>query len=142
MIFRPESVLVSLLEVVPIAFLTFACFGPLAVIAQTVSRDDEPRKPKAALVHSKRYDINLGGLERAHPFDIHKYAKIRSQLIADGLASDGDFFVPDELTKEQILLVHTPEFFESLKDSTSIATYLEASVTKLLPAPMLDTMIS
>ena len=88
-----------------------------------------------ALVHSHRYDINLGGLERAHPFDIHKYAKIRKQLIADGLASDGDFFVPDELTKEQILLVHTPAFLESLKNRYEII------VDELPEERLLDTKI-
>jgi len=138
MMFKPQSVPVSLLELAAIVFLTFACIGPVAVTAQTVSPDDELGRPNVALVHSKRYDINLGGLERAHPFDIHKYGKIRRQLIADGLASDGDFFVPDELTKEQILLVHTPEFIESLKSSASISAYLEAPVTRLLPAAMLD----
>ena len=136
--FVPVSGLVSPPELVGMMVLTFACIGPVAVLAQTVSRDDQRRRPKVALVHSKRYAINLAGLERAHPFDIHKYAKIRKQLIADGLASDGDFFVPDELTREQILLVHTPEFIESLKDSATIATYLEAPVTGLLPAAMLD----
>ena len=125
--FRAESMLVYLPELVTIGSLAFASLGPVAVIGQTVSRDAESAKPKVALVHSKRYDINLAGLERAHPFDIHKYAKIRKQLIADRLANDGDFFVPDELTKEQILLVHTPAFVESLKKS---ATEPEGRKTK------------
>ncbi len=136
--FKPDSMLVSLLELAIGAFFVFACVGPAAVLGQAVSRNGEPRKPKVALVHSPRYDINLGGMERAHPFDIHKYAKIRKQLVADGTVTDGDFFVPDVLSKEQILLVHTPEFVQSLKSSTTVAVYLEAPVTRFLPAAVLD----
>ena len=136
--FRPDLVLVSLPELVTIALFASAWIGPAAALAQTGARDDEPQKPKVALVHSNRYDINLGGLERAHPFDIHKYAKIRKQLVADGLVTDGDFFVPDELTKEQILLVHTPKFVESLNKSATVAGYLEAPATRFLPVAMLD----
>ncbi len=90
------------------------------------------------LVYSKKYEINFGGLERAHPFDIHKYTKIAKQLIADEVVAVRDFHVPDELSREQILLVHTPAFLTSLKSSTTVAEYLEAPMVAVLPAGMID----
>ena len=93
------------------------------------------------LVYSKRFEINLAGLERVHPFDIHKYSKIAKQLVADGLVATGDFHVPDELTRDQMLLVHTPEYLESLKSSTAVATYLEAPVAAILPRAVIDRSV-
>lgn len=90
------------------------------------------------LVYSKRYEINLAGLERAHPFDIHKYSKIARQLVQDGLASAGDFHAPDQLTPEQMLLVHTPAYLESLRSSVAVARYLEAPLAAMLPAWLVD----
>ena len=36
--------------------------------------DSEPQKVvRVCIVYSGKYGISLGGLERLHPFDIHKY---------------------------------------------------------------------
>ena len=91
-----------------------------------------------ALVYSKRFEINLAGLERSHPFDVHKYSKIAKQLVKDGLVSTGNFQAPEELSREQMLLVHTPEYLESLKSSLAVARYLEAPLAAVLPALLID----
>lgn len=91
-----------------------------------------------ALVYSKRFEINLAGLERSHPFDVHKYSKIAKQLVKGGLVSPGDFQVPEELSREEMLLVHTPEYLESLKRSAAVARYLEAPLAAVLPARLID----
>jgi len=101
----------------------------------------EPAQPKGAnvaLVYSKQYEINLGGLERLHPFDIHKYTKICRQLIKDRLVRREDFHVPKPVDREQILLVHTEKYLERLKDPKRVAEYLEAPMVGALPAAMLD----
>ncbi len=94
-----------------------------------------------ALVYSKRFEINLAGLERSHPFDVHKYSKIAKQLAKDGLVSTGDFQVPEELSREEMLLVHTPEYLESLKSSLAVARYLEAPLAAVLPALLIDRSV-
>lgn len=109
-----------------------------AAVAQQPPSPVQPGVPAVALVYSKDYSINLGGLERAHPFDIHKYSKIAKQLVADGLLSNPDFHVPDELTREQTLKVHTEAFLDSLKDSKTVARYLEASLVGALPARVIE----
>ncbi len=57
----------------------------------------EPRMGRAlqkvAVVYSTNYEINMAGLEKLHPFDIHKYAKIYLQLQTDGYLRPEDVFV-------------------------------------------------
>jgi len=100
--------------------------------------DNHPHAPHVAVVYSKKYQINLAGLERLHPFDIHKYSKIYNRLVADGILAAGEAHVPNELTREQILMVHTPAFLDSLKNPKTLARYLEAPVVGRLPAALLD----
>lgn len=95
----------------------------------------------AVLVYCKRFEIDLAGLERSHPFDVHKYAKIAKRLVRDGLVSAGGFHVPEEVSREEMLLVHTPEYLESLKISARVATYLEAPLAAILPAALLDRSV-
>ena len=111
----------------------------IAVVQGTIAASaDQPRNANVALVYSKRYEINLGGLERLHPFDIHKYTKIRRQLIKDRLVRSEDFHVPQPLDRDRILLVHTPKYLERLKDPKRVAEYLEAPMVGALPAAVLD----
>ncbi|MCK4851371.1 MAG: hypothetical protein KAT11_08470, partial [Phycisphaerae bacterium] len=102
----------------------------------------EPRMGRAlekvAIVYSTNYEINMAGLEKLHPFDIHKYAKIYLQLQTDGYLRPDDVFVPEPLSKEQILLVHTDEFCRSLKDPQRVAQYLEMEIVAKVPTKMVD----
>jgi histone deacetylase 11 len=116
-----------------------AAWGPIAPAARAARPVAErARVPHVAVVYSKDYEINLGGLETTHAFDIHKYEKIRKQLVADGLTTEQDCFVPKELSREEILLVHTPAFLESLTHSAKVAEYIEAPIARLVPAGILD----
>ncbi len=94
-----------------------------------------------ALVYSKHFEIRLAGLERAHPFDVHKYSKIARGLVKDGLVSPEQFHVPEELTREQMLLVHTPEYLDSLHSSAAVARYLEAPLAAVLPGRLIDRAV-
>ncbi|NQU25349.1 MAG: histone deacetylase [Candidatus Nealsonbacteria bacterium] len=118
--------------------LAAAASAASAATAQEQPPAPEQGKTAVALVYSKAYQINLGGLERMHPFDIHKYSKIAQQLVKDGLATESDFLVPKELTREEILTVQSARFLDSLKDSATVAQYLEAPIAKRLPAVVID----
>jgi histone deacetylase 11 len=100
-------------------------------------RDGKPLDNRLALVYSSRYQISLMKLEKLHPFDINKYAHIYIQLVSDGLVMPEDIYVPEPLTTEQVLLVHTDEFLENLKSKSNIAAYLEAPQVKILPSKIL-----
>lgn len=97
----------------------------------------EPVAGKVAVVYSREYRIRLGGMEKLHPFDIGKYDKIYGQLAEDGLVSPAQIYVPSALTDEQVKLVHTAGFLESLHSSRTVARYLEAPTLGVLPRAML-----
>jgi histone deacetylase 11 len=94
--------------------------------------------PMICLVYSDNYLIRLMGLELLHPFDIHKYKKIHDRLVKDGLITTDQFFKPDEITREQILLVQSESLLASLRDKQTLAGYLEAPQLKILPLSMVD----
>jgi len=94
-----------------------------------------------AIVYSKHYQVNLGGPERMHPFDIRKYSKIYLNLITDGLLRPEDVFVPAAVTRAELLRVHTGEYLETLTDPKKVAEYLEAPLVGLMPGGLVDAGI-
>ena len=104
-----------------------------------VPRDGHVLNRRVAVVYSQRYQIDLDGLEKTHPFDIRKYARIYLKLNTEGLLRPEDFFVPDEVSREDLLRVHTREYLATLGTSKNVARYLEADAVKLLPAGMVDS---
>jgi acetoin utilization deacetylase AcuC-like enzyme len=63
------------------------------------------------LVYHDRYDLNLG----SHVFPSQKYRMIHDQLLADGIAADDDFLVPEPATDEDVLRVHSRDYVYKLK---------------------------
>lgn len=88
------------------------------------------------LVYSPGYLINLGGLERLHPFDIKKYQRIHRQLVADGLVTNEQTFRPSSLTVDELKLVHSDQYLENLKVRKNVALYLEAGVLEYAPVSL------
>lgn len=90
------------------------------------------------VVYSQRYQISFGGLEKLHPFDINKYARIFQALSDDGLISPADVHVPAEIDAEDIQRVHSAEYIQSLKRPHDLARYLEFEPLAFAPAGMTD----
>jgi histone deacetylase 11 len=126
-----------------LGILAWSCVGA-ACIPTPAAKETKMSRPGAAIggtvaiVYSMRYDIDLGGLERLHPFDIHKYSRIYQALVDGGLVRPKDVFVPVPVTPEQVALVHTPGFAESLKSPEIVAQYLEAPIIGYAPAAIVD----
>ena len=76
------------------------------------------------IVYSTKYKISVYGMEKLHPFDIAKYNKIFNGLKKDGLATKENVIVPEEVTREQLLLVHSEKYLERLKTTKNVARYL------------------
>ena len=123
------------------ALLVLRCIPPASFKAVKSPRDGVPIGRRVAVVYSKHYQINLAGVEKLHPFDINKYARIYLQLQTEGLLRPADVFVPKPVTEREVLLVHTPAFLESLKDSANVARYLEAPAVRFVPAKLVDAGI-
>ncbi len=128
--------------------LATACLwvGVCCVVPSSMRQVKAPRRGRAynnrvAIVYSKHYQMSFGGLEKLHSFDIRKYARIYLKLSTDGLLRPENVFVPEAVTEDQILLVHTPEFLESLKDSPTVAKYLEAPFVAVVPNALVDAAI-
>jgi len=137
---RPQRILLAVL------LLGGLWAGVCCVVPSSMKQVKAPRGGRAynnrvAIVYSKHYQMSLGGLEKLHSFDIRKYARIYLKLNTEGLLRPDDVFVPEAVTEEQILLVHTPEFLDSLKDSPTVAKYLEAPFVAVVPNPMVDAAI-
>lgn len=126
-----------LLLALPGLCLLSACGAWRALRQVGRPREGSALNKRVAIVYSSRYQIGLAGLERLHPFDIHKYVHIYTRLVKDGLLKPQEVYVPEPISEEAILRVHTRAFLESLKSSRTVAAYLEVPAVGVLPACML-----
>ena len=103
--------------------------------SSTAQTDNEPQKKsfKVAVVYSKDYLIDLGGLEKSHPFDIRKYEKIHAGLVKDGLLDQQSTYRPDPIDNEDIWLIHDREYVKKLKKRRHLVAYLESSLLLAYP---------
>ncbi|HVP13054.1 MAG TPA: histone deacetylase [Phycisphaerae bacterium] len=126
-----------------------------AMVACVIAGCAEPRPPRLVcepraghalrqrfcVVYSGQYQINLGGLEKLHPFDINKYSRIYQRLVADGLIRAEDVWVPSEIAREDLLQVHTEQYLDDLRRPAKLAGYLESGFVSLLSAKDCDAGI-
>lgn len=96
---------------------------------------------RVCVVYSQRYQIALAGFERLHPFDINKYAKIYLQLQTDGLLRPDDVFVPQEISGDELLRVHTTAYLDRLQQPAMLARYLEFELARFAPAALTDAAV-
>jgi acetoin utilization deacetylase AcuC-like enzyme len=66
------------------------------------------------LIYHQGYDLHLG----AHVFPSQKFRMIAEKLVADGVATNGDFLRPEAASDTDILRVHTPDWVSKLKTGT------------------------
>lgn len=66
------------------------------------------------LIYDDRYDLHLG----AHVFPSQKYRLVYERLLAEGLADPQDILSPEPATDEDVLRVHSQEYFYKLKTGT------------------------
>lgn len=96
---------------------------------------------RVAVVYSPSYEINLGGLENLHSFDIHKYRKIYSALVNVGALAPSEVFVTPTVTDEQVLRVHSRAFLDSLRSSANVGRYLEFPKLAKMPNRLADAAV-
>jgi len=66
---------------------------------------------RAAVVHSPAYRCDIG----PHVFPTEKFERVRRELVASGDVSDSEILTPAPAPREDLLLVHTPEYLEDLE---------------------------
>jgi len=67
--------------------------------------------PRAAVVHAAEYQSDIG----AHVFPMEKFQLVRQALVAAGDVVEADILRPDPAPREDLLLVHTPQYLEDLE---------------------------
>jgi histone deacetylase 11 len=96
------------------------------------------------IVYSPHYNIGLLGIERLHPFDSRKYGRawrlLRRELGRQALRR---MWVRPrrEVSREELLAVHTPEYLEKLRDPLYVARALEVPLLARLPMWALDRYV-
>ncbi|RZB77479.1 histone deacetylase 11, partial [Asbolus verrucosus] len=85
------------------------------------------------IVYRPEYNVHFLGLEKLHPFDAGKWGHIFKYLKTAGLVGEDTIAVPNEATKEDLLVVHSKKYLKSLKCSFTVAAITEVLPMCLVP---------
>lgn len=88
---------------------------------------------KVPLIYSSHYDIAFLGIEKWHPFDSSKWGRICQFLIVDGILHKNHIVEPAEASKDDLLVVHSESYLNSLKSSLNVSIIIEVPPVALLP---------
>lgn len=88
---------------------------------------------KLPIVYSDNYNISLLGIQKLHPFDSEKYGKVVDCLVNNAGIKKSRFYRPEKISEQDLLLVHTPRYLDSLNKSATIAQIAEISLLNLVP---------
>ncbi|MCK4540333.1 histone deacetylase [Candidatus Parcubacteria bacterium] len=91
------------------------------------------RNDKLPIVYSDNYDITLFGMQKLHPFDSEKYSKVANYLIKNVEIEKSRFYAPKKINGSYLLLVHTQEYLDSLKNSRVVAQIAELGLLAIMP---------
>lgn len=89
------------------------------------------------IVYTDSYNIGLMGIENLHPFDSKKYKKVYKHLVQEMGLKRSQFHVPTLIGDEELALVHSRDYLETLKQSQTIAEIAEMHPLGMLPAGLL-----
>lgn len=82
------------------------------------------------IVYHPDYNVTFFGLQKLHPFDSCKYEKIAAAISKLGYT----FHTPArEMSREELLVVHTPEYLDSLNASSNVARVCEMPPLYIIP---------
>ncbi|XWS72463.1 hypothetical protein CRYUN_Cryun02cG0041800 [Craigia yunnanensis] len=88
---------------------------------------------KVPIIYSSYYDISFLGIEKLHPFDSSKWGRIRGFLISEGYLDKNSIVEPLEASTNDLLVVHTEAYLNSLKNSVNVAMIAEVPPISILP---------
>ncbi|KAK1438297.1 hypothetical protein QVD17_04104 [Tagetes erecta] len=88
---------------------------------------------KAPIIYSTSYDISFLGIEKLHPFDSSKWGRICGFLIENGVLEKTRIVEPLEATKDDLLVVHSKSYLDSLKSSLNVSIITEVPPVALFP---------
>jgi len=112
--------------------LFLVCFGANPLLSAAM-----PPAEKLPIVYHPNYDISLGWAvdwiaSWLHPFDTHKYSKTYNYLVKNVGVKENQFHTPKMATQEDLLLVHTQEYLDSLNNPSNVAVIAEVGPLRFL----------
>lgn len=92
------------------------------------------------IVYSRQYNIGFFGIERLHPFDSRKYGRAWKVLRGHFGGSLKQMHVCPKrpASREELLLVHSDEYLDRLRDSNVVARAIEIPPVRRLPGWLVD----
>ncbi|RXG68013.1 Histone deacetylase 11 [Armadillidium vulgare] len=93
------------------------------------------------IIFRDEYNIKLGGLEKFHPFDSNKWGNIIEVLKKKELIDSDLIIKPKEAKDEDLMIVHTKSYLQSLKWSVKVAQITEVAPAALLPNCLLQKKV-
>ncbi|KAJ8952052.1 hypothetical protein NQ318_010962 [Aromia moschata] len=90
-------------------------------------------KDQWPIVYRNEYNVSFMGLEKLHPFDAHKWKNVYKFLKESGLVNKKTVVVPNEATREDLLMVHTKKYLKKLNCSFYVAKIAEVVALVLVP---------
>ncbi|XP_025809462.1 histone deacetylase 2-like isoform X3 [Panicum hallii] len=104
------------------------------ILSSRLYLDDVPSSSsKAPVVYSPAYDISFNGMEKQHPFDSSKWGRVRNSLEDAGLLQSDRIVEPLEASEDDLLVVHSESYLNSLESSEKVARIVEVPAVALLP---------
>lgn len=107
-----------------------------------------PAVEKLPIVYSSNYTVGTGWriidatLNKLHPFDLAKYAKVHKDLMHRLNLTPEHFHTPQKPVSDETLhTVHTPEYIASLQDSTVVAQVAEVYPLSSVPNRILQRIL-
>lgn len=88
---------------------------------------------KAPVIYTPSYDIAFMGFEKLHPFDSSKWGRICKFLVSAGVLEEKRVVEPKEASKDDLLVVHSEKYLNSLKSSVTVASIVEVPPVAMLP---------
>ncbi len=83
------------------------------------------RKARARIVFSHEYFYGIPEGNSRQSFDVMKYKKIRDKLVEEKLIHRREIIRPEMVSYEDLELVHSKEFLQSIKDPINVARFLK-----------------
>jgi len=100
-----------------------------------------PPACNAAVVYCDAYEVDLPGMDLNPKLDARKCRHVAEALVRDGYVTAAELVTPDEATREQLLLVHTAAYLDSLTQPATLASIFDQSLVRLLSSGTVDRRI-
>ncbi|KAI5393479.1 variant 2, histone deacetylase [Lathyrus oleraceus] len=88
---------------------------------------------KVPLIYSDSYDISFLGIEKLHPFDSSKWGRICNFLVSFGVLDKNRIVEPLEASEDDLLVVHSKSYLNSLNQSSNVAKIIEVPPVAFFP---------